>query len=426
MASNMQWASEIPPDLIRFLFVTFFSLLIGIEQREHHQDTKGNLFGTDRTFALIGILGFILYILSPESLTPFFIGGAGIVLFLGIYYHNRIRLDKKFGITSIVIALITYCLAPLIYSQPIWMSLLVGVSVLILTEIKDDLLVFSKKFDRNDFLTLSKFIIIAGIILPLLSNEPVWATYHFSPYRLWVTVVAVSSISYVSYLIRKFIFPDAGILLTALIGGLYSSTATTIILARKNKKQKEPGQTTAGIIAATGMMYFRLLLLAFLFNQAIALKLLPGFGILTVLTLMLSWYFWQTDKHKEERKASYPHQYKNPLELKTAVIFGFLFAFFGVITQFVARNYGDLGVTLLSFIVGVTDIDPYILNLFQGVNAMISFDHIIRATMIATASNNLIKMVYAICLGTSSMRRQVIAGFSILIVSSLALTFYFY
>ena len=125
MTSNMQWIPDIPPDLIRFLFVTFFSLLIGLEQREHHKDEGSSLFGTDRTFALIGILGFILYILSPETLTAFFIGGAGITLFLAIFYHNRIKLNNKFGITSIVIALITYCLAPLIYSQPIWISLLV-------------------------------------------------------------------------------------------------------------------------------------------------------------------------------------------------------------------------------------------------------------------------------------------------------------
>ena len=72
MTSNMQWASKIPPDLIRFLFVALFSLLIGLEQREHHKDAKDRLFGTDRTFALIGIFGFILYILSPETLTPFF------------------------------------------------------------------------------------------------------------------------------------------------------------------------------------------------------------------------------------------------------------------------------------------------------------------------------------------------------------------
>ena len=226
---------------------------------------------------------------------------------------------------------------------------------MILTEIKSDLLGFSKKFGRNDFLTLSKFIIIAGIVLPLLSREPIWTLYHFSPYQLWVSIVAVSSISYLSYLIKKFLFPDAGILLTAMIGGLYSSTATTIILARESKKQGTPGQTAAGIIAASGMMYFRLLTLAFFFNQTIALMLLPGFGLLAFITLPVSWYFWRTDIHNEGVKESYPYQHKNPLELKTALIFGLLFAFFGVLTQIVIRDYGNFGVNLLSLIVGVTD-----------------------------------------------------------------------
>ncbi|RLC03705.1 MAG: hypothetical protein DRH34_05310 [Deltaproteobacteria bacterium] len=427
----MNWVAKIPHDLSCFLFVTLLSLLIGLEQRKHHtgdadQAQFGSVFGTDRTFTLIGIFGFILYIISPENLLAFLAGGFCITLFLAIYYYHKIKIRKNLGITTIVIALITYCLAPLIYLQPLWMSLLIGVSVLILTEVKEDLFNFSQKFGRYEFLTLAKFIILAGIVLPLLPHDPVSKNFNISPYQLWLTIVAVSGISYLSYLIKKFIFPNSGILLTALLGGMYSSTATTIILARESKEGGRAEQITAGIVSATGMMYVRLFILAVMFNMKIAWKLLPGFFALVITTVPLAWYFWQQGHNTAESPKECLQKHKNPLEIKTAVIFGFLFAFFGVITQVVVQAYGKSGMNLLSFIVGVTDIDPYILNLFQGGIATISAANIAKATLIATASNNLIKMVYAICLGSRTLKKKVIAGFSILIGLSFLIIFIFY
>ena len=427
----MEWVTKIPHDLECFLFVALFSLLIGLEQRKHHTDENdhvqfGTVFGTDRTFTLIGIFGFILYIISPENLLAFLAGGLCITLFLAIYYFHKIKIRNNLGITTIVIALITYCLAPLIYRQPLWMSLLIGVSVLILTEVKEDLLNFTQKFSRYEFITLAKFIILAGIVLPLLPHGPISRHFNISPYQLWLTIVAVSGISYLSYLIKKFIFPNSGIFITALLGGMYSSTATTIILARESREGGRTGQIAAGILSATGMMYVRLLLLAFIFNMEIAWKLTPGFLTLVIATIPLVWYFWQQDRNTAKPSKECPQKHKNPLELKTAVIFGLLFAFFGIITQLVVQTYGKFGVNLLSFIVGVTDIDPYILNLFQGGAITISLDSIAKATLIATASNNLIKMVYAVSLGSRPLKRKVITGFSFFIGLSFLIIIGFY
>jgi len=424
----MHFLDKIPSDLGHFLFVALFSLLIGLEQRQHHiSDGEKILFGTDRTFTLIGILGFILYVISPLTMLPFLAGGFSLTLFFVVYYHNRIRVEENFGITSIVIALITYCLAPLVYLQPLWIALLIGVSVLILTEVKEDLFNFSKKINRYEFLTLAKFIIIAGIVLPLLPHSPISKHFDISPYQFWLTIVAVSGISYFSYLIKEFVFPDSGILLSALLGGMYSSTATTVILARKSKEGSPSGQIAAGIIAATGMMYIRLLILAFMFNDKIAKKLLPGFFVLVAVSVPIVWYFWrQVSEKTGSASGESIQERKNPLELKTSVIFGFLFAFFGILTQFVVQHYGKTGVNLLSFVVGVTDIDPYILNLFQGGAASIGVVTIARATIIATASNNLIKMVYAVSLGSRELYKKVITGFLILIVLSLVMSMFFY
>ena len=419
----MEITQQIPGDLVKFLVVAAFSLIIGLEQRSHHIDKEfGTLFGTDRTFTLIGILGFILYVIAPVTMVPFLIGAIILSLLLGIYYFFKIKVHQQFGLTSIIVALITYSLTPLIYLQPAWMALLIGVSVLILIEIKEELFRFSSKFSGDEFLTLSKFIIIAGIILPLLSNKPISTSLPVTPYQIWLSIVAVSSISYFSYLLKKFAFPRSGTIITALLGGIYSSTATTIVLARKSNVEKTNEKIPAGIMAATTMMYLRLLLLAFIFNRSIARQLALPFLVLFVTGAVVSLLMLRKTRQPDE--TSYEvNEGHNPLEFKTAIIFGLLFAFFSVLTHFVMNRYGNIGVSILSFIVGVTDIDPYILNLFQGTGLTLSVTAITHATIIATVSNNLIKMIYAVILGKKVFRPRIITGFSVFIVVSILLLF---
>jgi uncharacterized membrane protein (DUF4010 family) len=419
----MEITQQIPGDLVKFLVVAAFSLIIGLEQRSHHIDKEfGTLFGTDRTFTLIGILGFILYVIAPVTMVPFLIGAIILSLLLGIYYFFKIKVHQQFGLTSIIVALITYSLTPLIYLQPAWMALLIGVSVLILIEIKEELFRFSSKFSGDEFLTLSKFIIIAGIILPLLSNKPISSGLPVTPYQIWLSIVAVSSISYFSYLLKKFAFPRSGTIITALLGGIYSSTATTIVLARKSNVEKTNEKIPAGIMAATTMMYLRLLLLAFIFNGNIARRLALPFLVLFVTGAVVSLLMLRKSRQPDENSYEV-NEGRNPLEFKTAIIFGLLFAFFSVLTHFVMDRYGNIGVSILSFIVGVTDIDPYILNLFQGTGLTLSVTAITHATIIATISNNLIKMIYAVILGKKVFRPRIITGFSVFIVVSILLLF---
>ena len=420
----MEILSQIPKTLINFLLVVLFSLLIGLEQRRLHIELEPeSLFGTDRTITLIGILGFILYSVMPNSLGLFFGGGIIVATLLGIYYYQKIKLKNKWGFTSIIIALIAYCLTPLIDLQPLWLVMLVVVTILIIVEMKESLFNFSKKFDQNEFTLLAKFIIIAGIILPLLPHESLSKTINISPYQIWLSIVAVSGISYFSYLLRKFVFPNSGIILSAILGGLYSSTATTIILARKSKEEKNDVKIVSGIFGATGMMYIRILILAWIFNQQVALVLLPYFLVFVVtsigIVLVLNF------KHKKVAEVSLKeNNTQNPLEFKTALIFGLLFGFFAILTNFVVTNYGNMGVNILSFIVGVTDIDPYILNLFQHVSGNLQLSTIVYATIIATASNSLVKLIYTLILGTSTIRKKVILGFATLIVVSIVSTFF--
>lgn len=417
--------SQIPPDLLKFLLVVVFSLLIGLEQRRHYiEDAPETIFGTDRTFTLIGIAGYILYIISPQTLLPFIIGAVVIGWLLAVYYYNKISINKLFGMTSLITALITYSLAPLLYTQPKALVLLIVVVILVVTEIKEGLRKLTTKFGSDEFISLAKFLVLAGVILPLLPDEPISAAINISPYKFWLAIVVVSSISYLSYLLRKFVFPDTGILLTGVLGGLYSSTATTVILARKSKEDVDSNRIIGAMFLALTMMYMRIFLLAFFFNKDIAMALLPKFIALTIISALIALYFSKIRKAEaviqNEKLDASTHQ--NPLEFKTALLFGVLFIVFAIVTQYVIKSYGAKGVNSLAFVVGVTDIDPFIINLFQG-KWDIAASVISVAVLNAITSNNILKLIYALSLSKKTLRKELIISFGVIITAGIIVAF---
>lgn len=416
--------AQIPPDLIKFLLVVIFSLLIGLEQRRHNLgEAPERLFGTDRTFTLIGIAGYIFYVISPHNLMPFIVGAVIVGLLLAVYYFHKISMQKLFGMTSLMTALITYCLAPLIYTQPKALVLLIVVAVLVVTEIKEDLRKLSSRFGSDEFISLAKFLVLAGVILPILPDEPISESIKISPYKFWLAIGVVSGMSYASYLLRKFIFPDTGILLTGILGGLYSSTATTVILARKSHEAVDGNRIISAMFLSLTMMYLRIFMLALFFHPEIAMVLLPRYSMLTAISALIAAYFMRRKgggETQNEKLDTTTHQ--NPLEFRTALVFGLLFVIFALVTQFAIQTYGGKGVSALAFVVGVTDIDPFIISLFQG-KWDIPITVMSSAVLIAILSNNVLKLGYALFLSEKSLRRNLLAGFGILIIAGAAAAF---
>jgi len=125
---------EIPILFIQFLLTTVFSLIVGLEQRKHHTDKDELLtFGTDRTFVFIGLLGFALLVAVPSSMSLYLGGGLVVSFLLGIFYYQKIKDQKNFGLTSVMLALLTYTIPLLVVTQPSWLTMLFFVIVLIFT-----------------------------------------------------------------------------------------------------------------------------------------------------------------------------------------------------------------------------------------------------------------------------------------------------
>lgn len=427
MNQSFDISTLFPTDFYRFTLVVIFSFLLGMEQRILKTSENNPMaFGTDRTFTFIGILGFVLYILDTTNLIPFFMGFVVIGALLITFYIKKIAQEKNYGITTIIVALITFCLAPLVCTQPPWLVILLVVVLLVLEEMKTTLINFSKRIDSQEFTTLAKFLVMAGVILPLLPRESISSVIDFSLYKLWLAIVAISGISYASYLLKKYLFPQAGIVLTGILGGMYSSTATTFILAKKSKEINQPRSLSAAIILATSMMFVRIFVLALLFNQSIAMQIAPAFAILFLASILYAVnLLWQDKKQGILNKNPLSidnYKMNNPLELKTAFVFGILFVFFSILTHYVTQEFSTNGIKILSYLVGVTDIDPFIINIFQS-KYNLSQSVLVVAIINAVTSNNVLKMIYALILSSKALYRYIILGFLLLIILGVILSF---
>jgi len=396
-----EYFDNLPQNLIDFFLVTVFSLLIGLSQRRINLQSGGKkFFGSDRTFTLIGILGFILYILEPRHMMLYAGGGLVLGIILTANYCLKMYHFKRYGITAIITAFLTYCMAPLVITQPMWLSLLVVVMILLITEMKETFTNFAKKLNNDEFVTLAKFILIIGIVLPMLPDTPIIEGIALTPYRIWLATVVISTISYASYLLHRFVFPKSGIILSGILGGIYSSTATVIILARKCKTapEGEVKQYAVAAMAAISTMYGRVLVLLSIFNRDLFAKLSIYFVIMIAVCAIIAvvLYFYKREKERvAQEEEEYAKVDENPLEFKVALLFAILFVIFTVITKYTIEYFGTQGLNVLSIIVGVTDITPFLLTLFGG-GYPVSEAAIGMATFQAIISSNVSKVFFGI------------------------------
>ena len=427
-----QLYSYVPRELVTFVLVTLFSLLIGLSQRRISLKREGEttLFGTDRTFTFIGILGYLLYILDPTDMRLFMGGGAVLGLLLGLNYYVKQSQFHVFGVTTIIIALITYCMAPIVATQPSWFYVMVVVTVLLLTELKHTFTEFAQRMKNDEMITLAKFLAISGIILPMLPHKNLIPDINLTPYSIWLATVVVSGISYLSYLLKRYVFHESGTLVSGIIGGLYSSTATISVLARKSRKASEQQATdyVAAMLLAVSMMFLRFMILILIFSREIFLSIYPYLLTMAVVAAIVAWFIHSRQKRPEDQPAETEEDdSSNPLEFKVALIFAVLFVIFTFLTHYTLVYAGTGGLNLLSFVSGFSDITPFILNLLQNTGSVAALI-ITACSMQAIISNIMVNMFYALFFAGkgSKLRPWILGGFGVVIACNLVLLLFFY
>lgn len=389
-----------PIEANKLALVFALSFLIGLEREEHKGDAPpGYTFGGIRTFPLIGLTGYALALLTNGNGLALALGFLVIGALMLASYLHKVQVFRHAGLTTEISGLLTYLLGALVYQNLFWIATALVVLAVLLLELKSGLEGLARRLPADQVLTLTKFLLLSVVILPVLPNSD-FTPFQINPFRTWLVVVAISAVSYGSYILQLLIGSRSGVLGSALLGGAYSSTVATIALAKRSRETgtESPNVFAGAILSASGVMYLRLGILLSIFSTPLRTRLAASLFALAVIALVIGVLEGVLETRRSAKKLAPSDSVlapKNPLELRTALLFAMVFLAMKALTGWVLSGFGTGGVYGLALATGVTDVDPFIMGMTQSAGTTVPVDVAAGAVLIAAASNNLIKGIYA-------------------------------
>jgi uncharacterized membrane protein (DUF4010 family) len=389
-----------PASVALLLGLSFF---LGLSFEDFFAQSPRRRPGGIRTFPMLALAGGVLYLFDPTRFIPLTGGLLVLGAWLAVYYRAYVGAvdeqgEPNVGIVVPLLNVHAYLLGAVALALPPWVAVTMTVVAVLLLTGREQLHDLARRLEIKEIVTAGQFLVLTGIVLPLLPNQPVTTLTPITPRQVWLALVVVCTFSYVSYLAQRHWAAAAGGLWMAALGGLYSSTATTVVLARQAKAQPTlRRQAQAGITLASAIMYLRILAIIAIFNQSLAGALILPICALSAAGFIFCavQYWWRAGSEKQPAQAMQVATSGNPLELGTAAIFALLFVAVSLATVLVKSQLGVSGIYALAAVVGISDVDPFVLNLAQGGAAGVENAALAAAILIAASSNNILKAAYA-------------------------------
>lgn len=384
--------------LVGFATSAGIGLLVGLE-RERNPQAKAGL----RTFALIALLGSLAVVLAREVGSPWIVA-TGLLLvgatIAGAHFVDPATKDDASGTTTVIAALLVYGLGALIAAGYRLPAVALGVALTALLYFKAELEGFSRRLTAQDIRSILQFALLSAVILPLLPNAPLAASGPLAvlnPFNLWLMVVLISGVSLVGYVAWRLTLDRHGLALTGVLGGLVSSTATTLVYARHARSGAQaPAAALLVILLANATMFLRVLLIV----AIVAPRLLPAVAPLLVPALLLAAPPVLSRWNAARGAADAGDGYRNPANLGTALVFGAGYALVLVVVAWVATRLGTAGVYGLAAASGLTDVDAITLSLLRlFTTGELTARVAATAIALAVGSNLLLKIALVFAVG---------------------------
>ena len=408
----IEWTIE-----LRFAVALALGFLVGLERESTKVEHRGVVFGGVRTYPIISLFGFgcaWLYHSGVAFMLP--IGLASVSVLAAIAYITKIKAGR-YGFTSEASLLLTFIVGALALLADVWIAMALGIVDTMLLSEKAELETYVDRFNKVEFLAVVKFLLVTLIVLPVIPNQD-YTQFHLNPTRIWQIVILVSTIGFVGYFLSKKFGNKVGLWLSGILGGIVSSTATTLAVGRI--AQRNPGRSKTALqasVLASSVMYIRILVLILVLNPAYLPAMWWRLTMLAFIGFALS--FRAKSGEEGINESALPNLH-NPFEIRPAVVFGLLFVLLTIATDLIQQGMGSAGVLALSAVVGVTDIDPFILTLLNpsGDQGQI----VARAIVVAMLSNVVAKGIYFAVLAPG-VRRETAWKYAVLAVCHVPLLF---
>lgn len=404
--------------------------VIGVErEKDHHANQhETHEFGGIRTMSLVGMLGFLVYELFADNLVLLAVFTGAFLLLLMASYVITSVLNKNSGATTEIAAIFVYLTGLLVARGDLLFAASVTLVVVLLLYFKERLHGFANRIEKAELYDAIKFIAVVFVVLPLLPNRNFGPLDAFNPYTIWIIVVLISGISFLSYIAIRIVGAKKGIGLSGFLGGLISSTAVSVSfseISRRNKKIINP--FVFGILIAGSGMFIRVLVEVAFVNRTIVPNLLPPFLVMGVFGFLLAGYFWFASKEgATETYTAKDLNLKSPLQLGAAIQFALLLTALLFISTYVSKYYGSGGIFLTSFLTGLVDADAISVSMANlSLKGTVDNATAVTAITIAAMTNTFSKSLIVLFVASRKVGvKTMLALLAMILAGALALVVY--
>jgi uncharacterized membrane protein (DUF4010 family) len=397
-----------------YLLSALLGALMGLERERKPTKIAGL-----RTFMLVTLFGSLCGHIGGVSANLWMIptGLGAVTLQSAIMQMQRVREDEALGLTTAVALAIAYGIGVLVAQGMPEAAISLSLATTAILYFKPLMHAFSRRLSTPDIHAILQFVLIAFVILPVLPDRGYGPYTALNPYNIWLMVVMISALNLTGYVTVKFIGRRWSGPILGLLGGLVSSTATTLSFSRHARKHPSFSLTAAIVVSLAsaivlvrmtvliGVIHYPLLhTLAFPFAAMFACAIIPIAGI------------W---KKSVDEQAPLPET-KNPAELKQALLFGLLYALVLLAVSAAKDIWGDSGVYAVSFLSGLTDVDAITLsNAHLMQTGTLEEWKAAVSILIAFTANMIFKLSMVAVVGTRPMLRATLVCFLFLVVPAL-------
>lgn len=409
----------ISSQLLLLLIALALGMLIGLQRGWHERNTPaGGRIAGIRTFGLLALCGALAGILSTPLGPGIAIAmGFSVTLLLGLAHWLDSSDDHDYGMTTVVAGIVTYLTGLITVLGDLNLAVAVAVITTIVLHFKQTLHQALTHLSDSEIRGILQLALISVVLLPVLPNRTYGPWNALNPYEIWLMVVLIAGISLAAYFAMRLTGPDKGVMITSILGGIASSTALTLSLARMNARVPMPRLLACGILLASGIMYPRITLEVAVVNHALLPTLIPPMLAMTLGCLFSALWLWRTREPFAQVDTSCLAA--QPFQLIPALQFGALLVGILLLAHGIREQLGEEGLWIISIVAGLTDVDAITLTLARMARDSITPDTAVTGITLAAITNTLVKGGLAFFAGHLTLCRPLWPG--LLVAVGLAL-----
>lgn len=377
---------------------------------------KGEQFAGVRSYTLISLFGFLCAYLAQSYGEWVFVAGLSGMVALVIAAYVVSAKPGSYGITTELSGILTFAIGAMVFQGEVLFATIVTVVITALLSLKMRLHSFIATLTPKDIRAFIQFVIISAVILPFLPSEPMGPNGVWNLHEIWVMVILVTGISLGGYLLNKMLGPTKGTLVSGVIGGLVSSTAVTLSLSQRSKKQPNGPHivTAASIIGATAVLYPRIWLIIWVIDQDLAIRMVIPIIFITLITFGIAYLIQR--KGGQGNVEDIPTQ--NPLNFGVSIQFAILYMAVLWLMDLASAEDSVKGLYTTSLIFGATNMDVITLSVARSAENLGLLTAGI-AVLLATLSNTVMKFMIVVFFGHKAMIKWVALGFGVVALATI-------